>query len=339
MLTSLFARQNFCKTSSMREKALLTLFALFSIFYSSLPGHANGCIDSIPGLIRQDSSIHFIVMGDWGTMGSPPQKKVAVAMAAAARQLGISFLIAAGDNFYPAGVKNTTDAHWVYSFENVYTDSSLQCPWLVVPGNHDYGLNVDAQVEYTFISNRWYMPQRYYDTSVSIGTDSLLMVFLDTEPIERQLRGLPADTNKYSATYVNEQIDWLKKKLHSSTAKWKIVTGHHPVHTGGSRRHNKRVKNYRRLIQPVLYDNNVNFYFAGHEHHLEWIKPKGPTHFIISGAGFDTRHVGWLKRFRRFAARKRGFVTISISPDNALVQFIGADQKILYKHSVTVHTN
>ena len=305
----------------------------FFLLYSFLC-HAGNEIDTIPGLTKQDNSIHFIVMGDWGAMGSPPQRKVASAMAVAAGQLGVSFIIAAGDNFYPAGVKSVSDSQWIYSYENVYTYRSLQCPWLVVPGNHDYGLNVDAQVEYTSISKRWYMPHRYYDTSVVIGNDSLLMIFLDTEPIERQLRGLPADINKYSATYVNEQIEWLKKKLGSSKAKWKIVTGHHPVHTGGSRRHNKRVKKYRRLIQPILYHNNVSFYFAGHEHQLEWLKAKGPTQFIISGTASDTRHVGWLKRFRRFAALKRGFVTVSVSTTSALVQFISEDQQILYKHSI-----
>lgn len=310
--------------------------ALIIFQFCSGFGHLHANVDSIPGLIRQEHSVHFLVMGDWGTMGSSTQKKVARAMESAASQLGISFVIATGDNFYPAGVESVKDSHWVHSFENVYDHPSLQCLWLPVLGNHDYGLNPDAQVDYTLQSKRWYMPRRYYDTSIALGKDSMLFVFLDTEPIERQLRGLPADTNKYAASYVDDQVSWLKEKLSSSTAKWKIVTGHHPMHTGGSRRHNKRVKNFRRLIQPILHANNVNFYFAGHEHHLEWLKPKGPTHFIISGAGFDKRHVGWLKRYRRFAARKRGFVTVSISAQSSLVQFISDEQKVIYKHQLSL---
>ena len=286
-------------------------------------------------LTRMDSSLHFLVVGDWGTQGSPLQRKVAAAMAAAARQLNISFVIATGDNFYPAGVNSIYDSQWVHTFENVYADSSLQCHWLPVLGNHDYTLDPDAQVNYTQVSKRWYMPRRYYDTTIAIGNDSMLLIFLDTEPIEKQLRGIPADTNKYSTSYVDEQLEWLKKTLGSSKAKWKIVTGHHPLHTGGSRRHNIRVKRLRRLIQPVLDTNNVNFYLSGHEHHLELLKRKGrPTHYIVSGAGSDTRHVGWLKQYRRFAARKRGFAAISISPQGGLVQFISDEQKVIYKRQL-----
>ena len=279
-----------------------------------------------------DSSVHFLVVGDWGAEGSPQQKKVAGVMAAAARQLNISFVIATGDNFYPAGVTSVNDSQWVHTFENVYADTSLQCRWLAVLGNHDYTLDPDAQVNYTYVSKRWYMPRRYYDTSIAIGHDSMLLVFLDTEPIKRLLSGVPADTTKYSASYVNEQLAWLKKTLAGSNAKWKLVTGHHPLHTGGSRRHGKRIKKLRRLIQPVLYANNVNFYLSGHEHHLELLKQKGrPTHYIISGAGSKTGHVGWLKCHRRFAVRERGFASISISPQGGLVQFITDEKKVLYK--------
>jgi tartrate-resistant acid phosphatase type 5 len=170
---------------------------------------------------------------------------------------------------------------------------------------------------------------------MAIGKDSILVVFLDTDPIEIQLRGIPADRNKYLPGYVGQQLDWLKKVLGSSTARWKIVVGHHPLYTGGSRRHNRRVKKLRNLLQPVLSDNKVNFYLSGHEHHLEFLKPKGPTpYYIISGSGSKTGHVGWLKRYRRFAARKRGFVSISISSKGWLIQFISDKEKVIYKYSL-----
>jgi tartrate-resistant acid phosphatase type 5 len=312
-------------------RSLYILFGILFLFYSK-ESYASRLTDTIPGLTRIDSSIHFLVVGDWGTQGSATQRKVAGAMAAAARQLDISFVISTGDNFYPAGVNSVSDSQWINTFENVYSDSSLQCPWLAVLGNHDYTLDPDAQVDYTYVNKRWYMPHRYYDTTLAIGHDSMLLVFLDTEPIEKQLRGIVADTTKYSSSYVNEQLSWFKKVVSTSKAKWKLVVGHHPLHTGGSRRHNKRVKKLRRLIQPVLYANGVNFYLSGHEHQLELLKQKKhPTHYIISGAGSDTRHVGWLKFYRRFAARKRGFVSISISQQHGLIQFISADQKVLHK--------
>jgi len=309
---------------------LTTLFFLINQFINASPR-----TDTIPGLVHIDSAIHFLVLGDWGSGGSIPQQKVADAMASAARQLDISFINSTGDNFYPAGVSDTRDSQWIYSFERVYNAPSLQVKWLAVLGNHDYTMNPQAQVDYTFQSQRWYMPHRYYDTTIAIGSDSLLLVFLDTEPIELQLRGIPPDSAKNSAGYVGQQLSWLRETLGASSARWKIVTGHHPLHTGGSRRHNKRIKKLRNLIQPVLTDNKVNFYLSGHEHHLEFLKPKGTTpYYIVSGAGAHTRHVGWLKRYRRFAARKRGFASISISPRMWIVQFISDEKKVIYQYSL-----
>src|SRR3989337_1092365 len=143
-------------------------------------------------------------------------------MAVTGKQLGISFVISTGDNFYPSGVADVNDSQWIYSFENVYDAPSLQCRWMVVLGNHDYTADPDAQVNYTFKSDRWFMPARYYDTSIAIGKDSMLLVFLDTEPMERQLRDIPVDSTKYLPGYVEAQLIWLKKVLSSSNAKWKI---------------------------------------------------------------------------------------------------------------------
>ena len=39
------------------------------------------------------------------------------------------FVISAGDNFYPTGLKGTNDPDFTTSFTNVYTAASLQIPW------------------------------------------------------------------------------------------------------------------------------------------------------------------------------------------------------------------
>lgn len=314
----------------MYQHALKTVITGCLSFFMMLTAGSMPAVDTIPRLQRPDNAVHFLVMGDWGVRGNKGQRQVATAMAVAAEQLDISFIITTGDNFYPSGVESVSDSHWVQSFRNVYDAASLQCAWLPVLGNHDYGLDPEAQVEYSQVDKRWRMPARYYDTSIAIGRDSLLMIFLDTEPMERQLRGLSPDTARYSVTYVDEQIAWLKELLRGSRAKWKIVTGHHPLHTGGSRRHNVRVKKLRKLLQPIFHANGVNFYFAGHEHHLELLQPKGPTSYVISGGGFDARHVGWLKFHRLFARRSRGFVTVSISADECLLQFVNDHQQVIY---------
>lgn len=291
--------------------------------------------DLINGLEKKTNALHFIVMGDWGVRGRPGQQKVADAMGTAGAELKISFVISTGDNFYPDGVLSAEDSQFIYSFENVYRAPSLQVRWYPVLGNHDYILNPDAQVDYTKRSSRWYLPSRYYDTSFAIGNDSVLFVFLDTDPIDRELRRLPYDSIKYPEGSVTKQLQWLEQVLSSSHAKWKIVTGHHPVHTGGTNRHNKRTRNMRNLLQPVFERYNVDMYLCGHEHHLEYLKPKKkPTHYIISGAGSSNGHMGYLKRYRKFAAKKLGFVTMSLTSNELMLQFINDNKKVIYKSIV-----
>ncbi len=100
--------------------------------------------------------------------------------------MGAQFVVAVGDNFYENGVASVEDKHWKQSFENVYTASSLQVPWYVILGNHDYHANCDAQIAYSKISPRWKMPARYYMQSHQIDKDVTADFFyLDTTPMMR----------------------------------------------------------------------------------------------------------------------------------------------------------
>jgi tartrate-resistant acid phosphatase type 5 len=319
--------------SFLLSQLIFSVFTLASVYVAAqlVPLQRE---DTIKGLQRKDGALNFIVMGDWGKRGAPGQQQVADAMGKAGSQLNISFVISTGDNFYPGGVSTVADSQWISSFENVYNASSLRVKWYPVLGNHDYILDPDAQVAYTQHSSRWHMPARYYDTSFAIGTDSVLVVFLDTDPMDRELRKLPYDSLKYPAGGVTKQLQWLEQVLSTSRAKWKMIIGHHPMHTGGAFRHNRRTRNLRKLLRPVFERHKIDVYFCGHDHHLEYLKPKKePTHYIISGGGSSARHVGWLKFHRKFAAKKPGFVTVSLSSNELLLQVISINNKVIY-HTV-----
>jgi tartrate-resistant acid phosphatase type 5 len=284
---------------------------------------------SIPGLKKTADALHFLVMGDWGRNGENYQKEVAAGMGKAAHDLGASFVIATGDNFYPYGVASTQDYHWISSFETIYTAQSLHVKWFPVLGNHDYASNPDAEVEYSKLSSRWTMPSRYYTKTYRADGDSVLLIFLDTDPMEKEMRGQAYDSVKYKPGAVKAQREWLESTLAGSKAKWKIVVGHHPLYTGGWRKESPDTKNMKEFLEPIFKKYKVDVYIAGHEHHLEYIKPDGPTHYIISVAASEARPVSIYPGIGKFAAAVQGFATFSVTKDKILVQFIDYKDRIL----------
>lgn len=289
---------------------------------------------SIKGIKKISPAIHFIAMGDWGRNGENYQKEVAAGMGKAAHDLDAGFIVATGDNFYPYGVQSTRDYHWISSFEQIYTAQSLHVKWYPVLGNHDYASNPDAEVEYSAISSRWSMPSRYYSKSFNMNdtSASLLMLFIDTDPIEKEMRGQKYDSVKYPEGAVAKQKQWIEETLASSNAKWKIVVGHHPAYTGGWRNQSKDVANIKTFLEPLFDKYGVDVYLAGHEHHLEHTKPAGhKTHHIISGAASEARPTKLHPNGGTFAAATQGFATFSVSKDQVLVQFIEYTDKILHE--------
>ncbi len=317
------------------KQALLLLlqFIFFFELYAQPPvvddgGYRGG---SIKGNKKLDRSLNFLVIGDWGRNGENYQKEVATAMGQAARDIGAQFIIATGDNFYPYGVKSTSDYHWIASFETIYKAQSLHVKWHPVLGNHDYISNPDAEVEYSSISSRWDMPARYYSKKYFINRDTaqgVLLVFIDTDPFEKKMQGVKTDTIKYTVSATKDQEQWLENVLSDKTVKWKIVVGHHPLYTGGWRMNMPETKKMRDFLEPLFQKHNVNIYICGHEHHLEYTKPAGNTHYIISGSGSEARKTAIYPVIGKFGASEQGFASFSIAGNQVMVQFINYEGKL-----------
>lgn len=289
----------------------------------------------IKGIKLQEDALDFIVVGDWGRQGEYFQTAVANQMSNAAVSLDLDFVISTGDNFYPNGVLSPLDPLWRSSFEDVYRHFSLQKKWYVVLGNHDYRTNPQAEVEYSKISSRWVMPDRYFSKKFIIDDDTtqqVLIAFVDTNPFVSKYYDDDVYGPKVRPQDTTKQLQWLRTVLSDTSAniKWKLVVGHHPLYSGGKRKDSKDTKDVNDILKPIFDRYGVDVYLAGHEHHLEYVKPQGTTHYITSGAGSEVRPVKLYPDIGKFAAAQAGFVTASILPDNLLLQFIDHQGKILY---------
>lgn len=259
-------------------------------------------------------------------------------MAKAAGTLYTDFIISTGDNFYPSGVVSEHDPLFKYSFEDIYTDFRLQWDWYVVLGNHDYKSNPDAQVAYSKISRRWKMPSRYYSKKFEINGDTtqqILIAFIDTNPLIEEFYSNSEYGPNVRSQDSAAQKQWLNKVLSdpSKNVRWKIVVGHHPLFTGGSRKNGYDTKRINTSLKSILDKNGVDIYLAGHEHSLQHIAPKGKTHYFISGAASEKTPAELLPE-SKMAASEYGFMVFSISKNEIFVQTIDSNGKVIYKTSI-----
>jgi predicted phosphodiesterase len=282
-----------------------------------------------------DGALNFAVIGDWGRGGEYFQKDVATVLAQAVAGINAQFIISTGDNIYPDGVQSTQDPLWNLSFENVFHQYPLHRKWYAVLGNHDYHSNPQAQVDYSKVSARWNMPNRYYSIKQKIGNNAeALFVFIDTNPLSKA---------SYQSAYRDELIKqdsaqqnrWLEKVLSdtSSTIKWKIVVGHHPVYTAGNRALD--FPEMKDALEPILEKYKVDFYISGHEHHLQYYQPKGKfTQHLISGAGSEANEGLKPRGPVDYFAPIQGFITFALTESELFAQFINKNGVVIHQLNI-----
>lgn len=271
-----------------------------------------------------------MVIGDWGRPNHPGQRALAQRMGQIAKTSPVDFVISTGDNFYDAGVTGIDDPLWEVSFENVYDADSLQVPWHVVLGNHDYDGNVQAQLDYSARSNRWHLPARYYHFHQPVGDEEVLFVFTDTSPFISNyflVDPKPAVMRQDSI----RQLGWLEDVLATSDARWKIVVGHHPVYSSSPYHGNS--PELIETFEPLFEAYGVDTYLAGHEHDLQLHCPEGRTHYLVSGAGSEVRETGH-QPFTCFSASALGIAYLTLRSDALTIEFMDHCGNILYRKRI-----
>ncbi|MBU1374882.1 MAG: metallophosphoesterase [Alphaproteobacteria bacterium] len=274
----------------------------------------------------------FVALGDWGRDGDRNQSDVARAMAQAAAEVRSRFVVSVGDNFYPAGVQSPDDPQWKTSFEDVYAAPSLQTPWYVALGNHDYRGRPGAQLAYARRDNRWRMPERSYVVAASeSGVANLDIFVLDTTPmvgdydeaLMRLVRG------RVSVPNPGRQYAWLQRALQRSRAAWKVVVGHHPIYSGG--RHGGSPELAARL-EPLFQAHGVQAYLCGHDHSLQHIQVGGTAH-VCTGAGASAGPAEDVAG-TRFRASLPGFAVFAVAEQALRLEFRDFNGRSLYRTAI-----
>ena len=210
----------------------------------------------------ESNTIRFLAVADFGS-GDANQRAVGVQMARVHQQRPVDLVILGGDNIYPSG-----DIALVGStFQKPYRELIASgVPFHAVLGNHDIRTgNGDPQVAYKPFG----MGARFY--TMREGPVEFFML----------------DTNG-NADWKRQRA-WLQESLSRSSARWKVVVGHHPVYASGV--YGNDAGAIRRLA-PLFKRYGVALYINGHEHHYERSNPiAGTTYLVVGGGGAHLRPV------------------------------------------------
>jgi acid phosphatase len=281
----------------------------------------------------RETALNFLALGDWGRDGAFHQGDVAARMGETAAALNARFVVSVGDNFYEDGVAGVDDPQWKTSFEDVYTAPSLQVPWHVALGNHDYHRNSQAQLDYTARSSRWRLPARWRSLEETTPDGARVALFiLDTSPLISRYYADGAQKVKVAGQDTAAQLAWFDQALGASRADWKIVVGHHPIWPqrpatdGGEGPSPDMVAK----IDPILRRHGVHLYLNGHDHVLQHVEKAG-LHYVCTGAGSKMRK-DCIAQASDFCSLDSGFVTVSVTGPQIRVayrDFTGANLHVV----------
>ena len=236
------------------------------------------------------SDINCLVVSDSGRNGYYDQKQIAELMGTIGEDIWLRCIASTGDIHHFDGVRSTLDPLWMTNFELIYNHPVLMLPWYPALGNHEYRGCPQALIDYSEISARWRMPDRYYTQVVKGKKSTLRLVILDTTPLIDYCR---LDEGTYPEAHLQnreKQLEWLESVLSNATEDWIVVLGHHPIYADTPKNPAENA-GMQKVLDPILKRHpNVSMYIAGHLHTFQHIvKSDTEMDYVINGSASQSR--------------------------------------------------
>lgn len=284
---------------------------------------------------KLEKSVNFYVANDLGRNGYYDQKPIAELMGRMAETVGIECVVAAGDVHHFEGVRSTSDPLWMTNYELIYSHPELMLPWHPILGNHEYRGNTQAVLDYGQVSRRWVMPGRYYavEKEVEDGNEKILYVFIDTAPLIDKYRRDTEDYPDAGKQSIAAELEWLESTLAASTAKWKVVMGHHPIYADTDKNDSERTDMQRR-VQPLLDKYGVDAYICGHIHNFQHIQAAGSkVQYFVNSSGSLARDVKPIDG-TQFCSSDEGFMVLSTADNLMRFFLVNYKGEIIYQYDI-----
>ena len=281
------------------------------------------------------NSTTIYIANDLGRNGYFEQKTVAELMGWMADVADPEFVAAIGDVHHFEGVASVDDPLWMTKYELIYSHPDLMLDWYPLLGNHEYRGNTQAVLDYGKVSRRWVMPGRYYavEKEVEDGNEKILYVFIDTTPLIDKYRRDTEDYPDAGKQSIAAELEWLEATLAASTAKWKVVMGHHPIYADTDKSESERTDLQRR-VQPLLDKYGVDAYICGHIHNFQHIQAKGSkVQYFVNTSGSLSRDVKPIEG-TQFCSGDEGFMILSTADNLMRFFLVNYKGEIIYQYDI-----
>lgn len=277
-----------------------------------------------------EKPLNFYLANDLGRNGYYDQKPIAELMGTMAENVDIECVIAAGDVHHFEGVRSVNDPLWMTNYELVYSHPELMIPWYAILGNHEYRGNTQAVIDYSKVSARWNMPDRYYTFVMENDGVTVRFVMVDTAPLLDKYR---EDTEKYPDACkqdMNKQLAWIDSVLAAAKEDWVLVVGHHPIYAETGKDDSERLDLQKRLDSILRKHANVDMYLCGHIHNFQHIrKSDSKIDYVVNTSGSLSRKVKPVDG-TKFCSSDTGFSLISADKKELNLHMINKEGKVIY---------
>lgn len=274
--------------------------------------------------------INLFLTSDLGRNGYYEQKPIADLMGLMAEEIGPECVIAAGDVHHYDGVQSVNDPLWMTNYELIYSHPELMIDWVPVMGNHEYRGKTQAVIDYSNVSRRWEMPDRYYTRTYKEDNVSIRLVMIDTTPLMNKYR---TENEKYpEASLQNneKQLQWLDSVLSVAKEDWVLVVGHHPIHAETYKDSSEREDMQNTAGAILRKHKNVDMYLCGHIHNFQHIRVKGCSiDFIVNSSASLSRKVKPIEG-TIFCSPEPGFSVIAADKMEMCLHMIDKKGNILH---------
>ena len=274
--------------------------------------------------------INVFMANDLGRNGYYDQKPIAALMGKMAEVIEPECIIAAGDVHHFDGVQSVEDPLWMTNYELIYDHPELMISWLPILGNHEYRGNTQAVMDYSNISRRWCMPNRYYTRVFKEDNTSIRFVMIDTTPLMSKYR---KDSDKYPDACkqdVDQQLQWLDSVLSVAKEEWVIVVGHHPIYAETPKSASERTDMQANVNTILQRHKNVAMYLCGHIHNFQHIRQKkNHIDYVVNSSASLSREVKPTPH-TVFCSSESGFYVITADQGELCLHMVDKNGNILH---------